>query len=947
MNIVLQFYGLSFLIFGLLVLAWPKQCSKYRLAQFLWLLGAFGITHGLVEWIDVWHGTYGPSPLLNIVGPVLLLISYLFLFEFGRRLIGSSLGPLPSTGLPAPLFSPWLYLLVLAPTVYVNYTSDQPQNFGLLARHLFGLLAPVLTGAGLLLYWRRHINPQLADEEQPRIRLAAYVLAGSFIFYGLLDTLIVPQNTWLPVSPLTAELVRDDWRLPVLFGRTASVVLMAFSLIYMLRIFDLESRKLLATARIDSEQNKESLDRTNLRYELLLRTASDGIHILDTDGNVVEASDSFCRMLGYAREEVLRMNVVQWDAYFSPEELKARVPMLMDRVSTFETAHRRRDGKIIDVEITTVGVHVDGETLLYCSSRDITDRKHADDQLRLISRVFDRAAEGVLITDEKQKILTVNNAFTTVTGYPREEVIGKTPAILQSGKQTAEFYKSMWETLRTNGWWQGEIWNRRKNGELYLEWLSINAVTDEQGNVINYIGMFSDITLVKESRQRMEFLATHDELTGLPNRTLFNDHLRLALARSARARTHLALLFVDLDNFKIINDTLGHQEGDVLLKEVAARLKACVRESDSVARLGGDEFVLLLEIEQREEAAVMARRILEAFSSSFTLQDQQCFITSSIGISLFPEDAPDAQILMRHADTAMYRAKAHGKNTFMFFTADMAELIIRRMHTEHNLRHALAHGELFLEYQPQIDMLHNTLVGVEALLRWRHESGIVLPMSFIPVAEESGLIVELDDWVLTEVCRQRRAWDAAGLPPFWVSVNISARHFLRRDVYAQITGIVSKAQVSPEYLCLEITESVLMDADSASRVLNSLHEAGFRVSVDDFGTGFSSLSYLKRLPIHEIKVDRSFIDGIASDADDRAITTAIIAMARGLGLRTVAEGVETEVQQAELRRLGCDIGQGFFYAKPLSAAVLQEWIGSRLAAALSDSSMNSKARDQG
>lgn len=923
MDIILQFYGLSFLVPGLLILAWPKRESDHPIARFIWLLGVFGITHGLVEWIELWRRTYGPTLLLDVTGPFVLLISYLALFEFGRRLIRTSL-PTGAAPIWVALCSPWIYAALIVITLSSAYASAHAPL--ILLRYFTGLIGPLVAGAGFLLYVRRHSASTVADRDYLRIRYATYLLAASFILYGLSSGVTMPWGEWFPVSTSSAGTPGGVLFTAVQTIRGISVAVIAITLIYFLRIFDHEARRRLELAHAASVQDKESLHRTNLQYNLLLQAASDGIHVLDVDGNIVEASESFCRMLGYSREEVLAMNVTQWDAHFSAAELKVRVPMLMDKLTTFETRHRRRDGKVIDVEISTVGVNIDGRTLLYCTSRDISDRKHVDEQLRLVARVFDRAAEGVVITDADQRILTVNNSFTTVTGYTREEVLGKRPNIFQSGRQGADFYKAMWESLNTNGWWQGEIWNRRKNGELYLEWLSINTVRDEEGKVVNYIGMFSDITVIKESRQRMEYLATHDELTELPNRTLFNDHLRLALARSARAGTHLALLFVDLDNFKLINDTLGHQEGDALLKQVAARLKACVRGSDTVARLGGDEFVVLLEIEQRAEAALMASRILDAFAANFTLQDQECFITTSIGISLFPEDAPDPQILMRHADTAMYRAKEHGKNTYMFFTADMAQHISRRMIIENSLRYAIHHNELFLEYQPQIDLHTHHLVGVEALLRWRQQDDNVLPAAFIAIAEESGLIVEVDEWVITEVCRQIRLWDAAGLPRFWVSINTSARHFRRADIFSRYMGITAAAEVSPERLCLEITEGVLMDVESADRVLRNLNEAGFRVSVDDFGTGFSSLSYLKRLPIHEVKVDRSFVDGIASEPDDRAITTAIIAMARGLGLRTVAEGVETEIQQAELRRLGCDIGQGYFYSPPLSATALQAWI---------------------
>lgn len=927
MNSILQIYGLSFLLFGLLLLVWPKFEDEFSFAKTLRFLGAFGLTHGFVEWMDLWREVHGPGTLLDSAEPFVLLLSYLFLFEFGRRLIRSGLSPQSVSSLPGRLLAPWIYVAVLGAILYGSSVSDHGlQALTIFSQYFAGFPGAVLTGLGVFIYWHRYVKEKLLHTNYKFIKIAFYALAASFIFYGMLVGLFAPPAEWFPASRLNDELFRTLFHFPVEIARILSTVLMAISVIYILSIFYTVSRKELLTAGADSEQGRESPNRANRQYELLLRTASDGIHVLDVEGNVVEANDAFCRMLGYTREEMLCMNVNQWDAHFSAEELMARIPMLLEKLTVFETRHRRRDGKIFDVEISTVGVNVDGRTLLYCSSRDITERKHAEEQLRLVARAFDRAAEGVMITDENQKILTVNDSFATVTGYTREDVVGKTPAILQSGKHGPDFYGNMRESLQSRGWWQGEIWNRRKNGELYLEWLSINTVRDEAGKVINYIGMFSDIALIKESRQRMEFLATHDELTSLPNRALFNEQLKHSLARADRDGGRLAILFVDLDNFKMINDTLGHEEGDVLLKQVAARLKGCVRAADTVARLGGDEFVILLHIEHREGASIMAKRILESFAASFPLMEQGYFISPSIGISLFPEDASDPKILMSHADTAMYRAKERGKNTYMFFTKEMAEQINNRMLIETSLRQAIPNDELLLEYQPLIDLRSNELVGVEALLRWQQQGGISLPNTFIPIAEESNLIVDIDCWVIGEACRQIRVWDQLGLPPFWISINISARHFRRPNLFSRIMGIIALANISPERLSIEITESSLMDVETASRMLQKLHEAGFRVSVDDFGTGFSSLSYLKRFAIHELKIDRSFVDGIASDPDDRSITTAIIAMARELGLKTVAEGVETEAQHETLKNLGCDIGQGYLYSKSLSPSLLQDWL---------------------
>jgi two-component system CheB/CheR fusion protein len=385
------------------------------------------------------------------------------------------------------------------------------------------------------------------------------------------------------------------------------------------------------------------------------------------------------------------------------------------------------------------------------------------------------------------------------------------------------------------------------------------------------------------------------------------------------------VLCVDLDDFKVINDTLGHETGDILLVQAAERLRDCVRTEDSVARMGGDEFVVLLESADKQTATITAERIVGSLSRSYQIGDRECFSSASIGISFFPDDAVEHSALLRHADNAMYRAKEQGKNAYQFFSREMAERAQHRLSIESGLRRAIAQQELFIEYQPQVDMRHNFLVGAEALVRWRRDGIVVPPLSFIPVAEETGLINDIGEWVVGEVSRQMRQWDAAGLTPFNVSVNISARHFRQADMVARIRNIVAAAGLAPHRLCLEITEGALEDVATAMSMLAELEGLGFETSIDDFGTGFSSLSYLKRFPIHELKVDRSFVDGIVTDRDDRAIASAIIGMARSLDLRVVAEGVETAAQLAELQALGCDIGQGYFYAKPLPAPAFETW----------------------
>lgn len=560
-------------------------------------------------------------------------------------------------------------------------------------------------------------------------------------------------------------------------------------------------------------------------------------------------------------------------------------------------------------------------------SIDITPRKHAEEQLRLAARVFDRAGEGIVVTDTSQKILTVNDAFTKVTGYEAAEVIGQTPALLSSGQHDDEFYLNMWDTLQSQGWWQGEIYNQRKNGEIYPEWLTVNTVHDTDGKVINYVGIFSDITAVKESQRRIEFLATHDELTSLPNRGLFLDRVRQTVIKARRqADTRAAVFFVDLDNFKVINDSLGHQAGDEMLKEVAVRLRECVRGADTVARFGGDEFALLLEGANAAEAEITAGRIATALASPISLSGQAIHVSASIGISLFPEDGEDADTLLKHADGAMYKAKDVGKCTHYFFTNDLKKSADERLQLGNGLRQAIDNDELFLMYQPQLALAGGELVGVEALLRWRHpELGLIPPDKFIPLAETTGLIDTIGDWVADAACCQAAAWLAQGYSIPRVSINVSAEQFRRCDIPQSIHNLLEKYQLPPELLVVELTETALMvDPEQAQKVLHRLRDMGLHVSIDDFGTGYSSLAQLRRFSIDELKIDRVFVNEVALSNDDKAIARTIMAMADSLNLSVVAEGIETQEQCSVLHELGCQIGQGFLFAKAISAEEIMQ-----------------------
>lgn len=571
----------------------------------------------------------------------------------------------------------------------------------------------------------------------------------------------------------------------------------------------------------------------------------------------------------------------------------------------------------------------DGTTLWHGYLQDITIKRRAEEQMHLAAGVFDTITEGIVVTSPQNRILAVNEAFIAMTGYSREELLNQTPRLMHAERHDATFFKNMHQELLDRDRWEGEVWNRRKNGELYLKWLSVRAIRDSEKNLSSFISVFRDISLVKGSEERVEFLGTHDELTHLPNRTLLNDRLRQAVNRAERNGHRLALMFVDIDNFKLVNETYGHTLGDNLLLQTAERLKGCVRGEDTVARMGGDEFVMILEDCDRDVVIHTAERILARLSEIYRVGGQECFTAASIGISFFPDDATEPSDLLRYADNAMYRAKEKGKNNIQLFSEDMANRSRKRLDIERGLRRAIERNEFFLEYQPQIDLASHTLTGVEALIRWRHGGKTIPPLDFIPIAEETRLIIAIGEWVVQEACRQIRIWDRNGLPPFTVSVNISARHFLDPNMVIRLHSILEDAEVGPQRICLEITEGAMEDIDNTMTMLRELEELGFRTSIDDFGTGFSSLSHLKRFPLHELKIDRSFVDGIIDDQDDRAITSTIISMAGNLELSVVAEGIETTEQLQELHGMGCQIGQGYYFSKPLTADRFNEWVSRR------------------
>lgn len=563
------------------------------------------------------------------------------------------------------------------------------------------------------------------------------------------------------------------------------------------------------------------------------------------------------------------------------------------------------------------------------SVMDVTERKEAEDRTKLSAILFDSTQEGVMITDKDGRIIAVNQAFSEITGYSEQEALGEQPSFLKSGRHEACFYECMYECLNRDGEWQGEIWNKRKDGDLFPEWLSINVVKDKNDQVTHQIAVFSDLSQIKQSEEQLEHLSHHDPLTNLPNRLLFHSRLSHALDIAKRNSYKLAVLYIDLDHFKNINDSLGHGVGDELLIKTAQRLKHRVRESDTLARLGGDEFILLLEqVDSIEQVAHVAQSIIELLAEPFHLDNgQEVFIGASIGVSFFPTDGANATDMISHADAAVYQAKEAGRNNVHFYTAALTEAAQDRLALESELRRALTlDDELQLYYQPQVSMHTGEIVGAEALIRWHHpDEGIVSPMRFLPVAEKSGLMAALDFWVLETACRQHAKWQAKGLPAFILAINITKYSFMDPGFLRQINQIIAKTGIDPKTVELEITEGALIEpSPQVIQTIADLKHMGFTLAIDDFGTGYSSLAYLQRFNVDKLKIDRSFVKDVLTDTQGEAITSAIISMAKSLDLSILAEGVEDADQLALLKGKGCEVYQGFFFSKPIEAPEFAE-----------------------
>jgi diguanylate cyclase (GGDEF)-like protein/PAS domain S-box-containing protein len=553
---------------------------------------------------------------------------------------------------------------------------------------------------------------------------------------------------------------------------------------------------------------------------------------------------------------------------------------------------------------------------------DITLMRKAESELRLADNVFNHTEEGILISDSSNQILRVNPAFSKITGYSSEEAIGRMPEdLFKSNEHDEAFYQELWQTLLEKGAWSGEIWNRAKDNRHYPTWQNISVIRDAEDNIIQYMSIFSDITDKKIAEEHIHNLAQFDQLTGLPNRNLFNDRLEQALIRSQRSQQPVGLMFIDLDRFKYVNDSLGHQAGDELLKQVAGRLSECVRKQDTVARLGGDEFTIILEqINKAESCAMVAAKILKKLAEKVDLGQQHVTIGGSIGISIFPDDAEEAEGLIKNADMAMYQAKQLGKNQYRFYTDELSNQAETRFFIENRLNNAIENDEFELYYQPQINIQGHKLIGAEALIRWQDpQRGLISPDDFLPMAEESGLINKIGEWVIMTACTQAKQWQSEGFMPFKISVNVSGQQIIKTNIADFVRQSLEETQLEPRYLELELVENLVMQ--QPEKVINTIKELraiGVSIAIDDFGTGYSSLSYLKKLAIDKLKIDRSFVIDIPTDKDDRAIVATIISMAKNLGLSVIAEGVENREHIKFLYEHDCLEMQGYYYSKPLS-----------------------------
>ena len=686
------------------------------------------------------------------------------------------------------------------------------------------------------------------------------------------------------------------------------------------------------TARTEAETALRSSEE---KLRRLFDLSPLGIARNTLDGRFIEANQALLDMVGHSRDSFLKLSYGDLTPadYEIDEQHHMATLAAEGRYGPYEKEYLHRDGHRVPVRLSGVVVtDPHGEKYSWSIIEDISESKRVESQTLLASSVFQSTDEGIIVAAPDTTIVSVNPAFTQITGFSAEEAIGNTPRLLKSDRQDQHFYAAMWTLLSTAGQWQGQIWNRRKDGTPFLAWQTISAVKSTDGTILHYVSVFNDITELHRKEEHIRFHAYHDALTGLPNRQLLIDRLGQEIERSRRTGKQVAVMFMDLDRFKVVNDSLGHNVGDELLIEVSGRLETSVRKSDTVGRWGGDEFIVVLsDFASIGDVADVAKKIIDQTSEPMDLRGHDIRVGASIGIAIYPQDGSDSDELLKHADLAMYRSKAAGRGGFHFFHQSMNAHAVERLELEASLRQAIDKGEFELYFQPKINILFNKVDGAEALIRWNHPTlGVVPPNRFIPLAEETGLILPLGDWVIGQACRQLREWRDSRTADLCLAVNLSARQFLDPDLPERLATHLRNNDLSGQSLEVELTESAVMtDPARAVQMLERIRDLGVSVSVDDFGTGYSSLAYLKRFPINAVKIDRSFINEITSDPDAAAIVRTIVTLSRTLNLKSIAEGVESEEQMAVLRELGCTSAQGFLFSRPLPAGPFIDWLEHR------------------
>ncbi|CAA6799158.1 MAG: diguanylate cyclase/phosphodiesterase (GGDEF & EAL domains) with PAS/PAC sensor(s) [uncultured Sulfurovum sp.] len=601
--------------------------------------------------------------------------------------------------------------------------------------------------------------------------------------------------------------------------------------------------------------------------------------------------------------------------------------------ATIEFRGKRKDGTLFDVLMAIKKIIDHDDNVFYLAScLDISQIKENERQLRQSATVFENTTEGVMITDANATIIDINDAFSDITGLQRSEVIGKNPSILQSGRHHNDFYELMWKSIEDKGSWQGEIWNRRKNGEIFPEWLNISSVKNELGNIEGFISVFSDITSLKETAEKLDFLAYHDHLTELPNRTLLKARLEHTISTAKRNKTLTAVMYMDIDNFKNINDSYGHSLGDKILVAVAKRINNIMREDDTLARLGGDEFIIAMNhFKSPEHVVHFVQIIMNLFEESFIVEEKEFWITLSMGISIAPDDGITPEILIKNADTAMYEAKGDGKSTFKFYNKKMSAISFERVVVENALKSGINNHEFEVYYQPQEDLSNNEIIGFEALVRWHHPTlGVVSPNRFIPIAEDTKMILAIGEFVLKQACKDIKKWHDEGLCDGRIAVNVSGVQLEHSEFAEILKYCLTHYEVDPSMIEIEVTESMVMkNPERWISILEEIKRIGVAISIDDFGTGYSSLSCLRRLPADTLKIDRSFIQDIPNENDACSIVNAIINMADSLGLDTLAEGIETMEQREYLVEKGCKYAQGFLFSRPMNGRDTYSWLKER------------------